>query len=106
MKILVRTSSSRLSAIALAIAISVMFIIPSQPSAAEEGAGHEGAERPDPALARGPSDGELSFDGVDFAPAKDSFFVDEIYEFVKYRRFRENMSGGLTEDGINFTIDW
>lgn len=49
-------------------------------------------------------DGELKFEGVEFKPAP--FIVDEFIDIVRYQKLRENMSGGLTSDGVNFSITW
>ena len=49
-------------------------------------------------------DGELRFEGVEFDP--DSFIVDDFLDIIKYRKLRENMSGGLTSEGVNFSITW
>ncbi len=47
---------------------------------------------------------ELKFDGVKFDP--DSFIVDELFDVIRYKKFRDNMSGGLTSEGLNFSVTW
>jgi len=50
------------------------------------------------------ADDELKFDGVKFDA--DSFIVDEFFDVVRYKKLRENMSGGLTSEGLNFSVTW
>ncbi len=47
---------------------------------------------------------EFEFSGVE--PATDSFFVDEFYDAVRMQRLQDNVSGGMTSDGLNLRFEW
>jgi hypothetical protein len=60
-----------------------------------------GSKRENP---RTSEEGELEFKNVE--PATDPFFVDEFYDAVKMQRLQENVSGGVTSDGLKLRFDW
>ena len=49
-------------------------------------------------------EGELEFKDVE--SATDPFFMDEFYEAVKMQRLQENVSGGVTSDGLKLRFEW
>lgn len=49
-------------------------------------------------------EGELEFKGLE--PSTDPFFVNEFYDAVKMQRLQENVSGGVTSDGLKLRFEW
>ena len=100
------TAIKVLIAASIAAALLMSLIHPLISQAGEEKArrtdGYDAADRE-----KGDdSEVELEFDGVQPKSDKDPSFVDELYDIVKYQQVRENVSGGLTSKGLNFTVEW
>ena len=94
--------------LSLSIALSLMLAPPFALSAmGDDGvkaktSGTEGGSKQKSPKAS--EEAELEFKNVE--PATDPFFVNEFYDAVKMQRLQENVSGGMTSEGLKLRFEW